>query len=199
MIIGVTGNIGAGKSTVARLLKEKLTSALVDADVLGNHVRETNIDIQRQIILAFGSDVTNEERHLDRKKLAKFVFQDPMRLTTLNQIFFPVLTYEVRMEILRAGRMFNHVVLDAALIVEWHMQSQVDHLIVVTADNRVRIGRLMEYRRMLEEDAEERITAQGDDDYKKQFAGTVISNNGTLLQLEKQVDDFIVKVIEAGK
>jgi len=90
-------------------------------------------------------------------------------------------------------------VLDAALIIEWHMQSHVDHLIVVSADKKVRIRRLMEYRRMLEEDAVERVTAQGDDDFKKQFAGTIITNNGTLVELEKQVDDFIANVIENDK
>jgi len=194
MIIGVTGNIGAGKSTVARLLKERLPAALVDADALGNHVRETNPDIQRQIVAAFGNDVTDEERRLDRKKLAKYVFQDPSRLTILNRIFFPVLTYEVRMEIMRAGKMFNHVVLDAALIVEWNMQSQVDHLIVVSAKKQVRINRLTEYRRMLEDDAEERVAAQGDDDFKRQFANTIIENNGTLEDLDKEVDKFIESI-----
>ncbi|MBL8028230.1 MAG: dephospho-CoA kinase [Fibrobacteres bacterium] len=194
MIIGVTGNIGAGKSTVARILKERLSAVLVDADALGNHVRETNSDIQRQIIVAFGSDVTDEERRLDRKKLAKFVFKDPARLTILNKIFFPVLTYEVRMEVMRAGRMFNYVILDAALIVEWNMQSQVDHLVVVSAKKQVRINRLTEYRRMLEDDAEERVAAQGDDEFKKQFANTVIDNNGTLNELEIEVDKFIESI-----
>ncbi len=196
MIIGVTGNTGSGKSSFARMLKELLPAALVDADVIGTHLRETNQDIQRKIIYEFGPDVMDENRLIDKKKLGKMVFSDPIKLTKLNQIFYPVMVYEVARELTRAMKLFNFIILDAALILEWNMKKEVDHLVVVTADKAVRLKRLMEERRMLEEDATERIEAQIDDREKIEAADTVVYNNGSLVDLRAEAEIFVSNIME---
>jgi len=188
MIIGVTGNIASGKSTVASLLREEIGAAVVNADDLGNYLRETNPDIQRLLVAEFGPDILEEgTTHISRKRLGKLVFSNPVHLTRLNRIFFPYITYAVKMEVIKVQRLFQNVIIDAALILEWGMQKDLDKLVVVTAPYEERLRRLSENRRMLIEDAEERLASQAPEEFKVQAAHVVIQNDGTLETLAERV------------
>jgi len=188
MVIGVTGNIASGKSTAAGMLRDKLGAAIVDADELGHYLQERNPDIQKMLIQEFGPDILDGEKNISRRKLSDMVFSDMMALSRLNTIFYPYITYEVKLSILRAQKMFNHVILDAALILEWGMKRDLDKLIAVTAPREVRLQRLMEKRRLLEDEAEKRINAQASEEYKIEAADIIIKNDGTIEDLEKEVD-----------
>ncbi|OGJ86617.1 MAG: dephospho-CoA kinase [Candidatus Raymondbacteria bacterium RifOxyA12_full_50_37] len=188
MVIGITGNVGSGKSTVARLIQEQTGGKVVDADEIGHHLLATNPDIQRQVQLAFGPEILDGPGRISRKQLGAYVFADPERLTVLNQIFYQPLVYEVRLEITKALRVFTTVILDAALIVEWGVQKDLDTLITVTAAPLVRLQRLMEQRRLLKEEAVERIEAQAPESLKIEAANIVITNEGSLDELRVQVE-----------
>lgn len=195
MNIGVTGNIASGKSTVCGLLRDKIGAAVVDADGLGNYLRETNPDIQRLLRLEFGSDIMEDDgRRISRKRLGRLVFSSPENLTRLNRIFFPYITYAVKMEVLKAQKMFQHIIIDAALILEWGMQKDLDKLVVVTADYEVRLDRLSTKRRMLVDEAAERLNSQGGEEYKVQHADVIVKNNGTLEELDQAVDRAILQL-----
>ena len=194
MIIGVTGNIASGKSTAAALLKSRLGATIVDADSLGHYLLERNPDIRKRVVIEFGSDILDEDGEISRKKLSDKVFTDLLFLSRLNTIFYPYITYEVRLEILRAQKMFNHTILDAALILEWGMKKDMDSLIVVTAPYEVRLKRLMERRRLLEDEAEKRINAQASEEYKIAAADIIVNNVGTIEDLEKEIDGVVLKL-----
>ncbi|MFH0920696.1 MAG: dephospho-CoA kinase [Fibrobacterota bacterium] len=188
MIIGVTGNIASGKSTVVGLLRDLAHAAVVDADAIGHYLRETNPEIQRGLVSEFGTDILDENGRVSRKKLGDTVFSAVENLSRLNAIFFPFMIYEVKMEMTRAQRVVNHIILDAALILEWGMRSTVDALIVVTATHETRLRRLMENRRMFEEEAELRIASQADEKFKIENADILIPNNGSLEKLSADVE-----------
>jgi len=188
MIIGVTGNIATGKSTAAAFLRELTHAAVVDADAIGHYLRETNSEVQRALVSEFGTGILDERGGVSRKKLSDTVFTAVENLSRLNAVFYPFMIYEVKLEITRAQRVVNHVILDAALILEWGMRNAVDALIVVTATHETRLRRLMENRRMLEEEAELRIRSQADEKFKIESADILIPNNGTLDKLRADVE-----------
>lgn len=200
MIIGVTGNIASGKTEVATLLKEMTGGAVVDADAIGRYLLESNPEIQRRVRLDFGADAVdlNTDR-IDRKKLSRFVFSGPDNLIRLNRIFYPHMIAEVRTSIMKALRVFRHVILDAALIVEWNFQGELDFLVCVTAPRELRLMRLMEKRRILEDDAQNMIDAQTPDDLKASVADAVISNTGTLEELRLEAEKVAKKLDEKEK
>ncbi|OGS36651.1 MAG: dephospho-CoA kinase, partial [Elusimicrobia bacterium RIFOXYB2_FULL_49_7] len=187
MILGITGNIGSGKSTVAMMLKEKVGGIIVDADAIGHHLLETNPEIQHQIRMAFGTDVMDSQsRAIDRRRLSRIVFDNLENLTTLNRIFHPHMLFEIRLSISRGLNVFRHAIVDAALIVEWNFQSELDFLISVTASPAIRLQRLMERRRLLEEDAVRMMEAQPPDDFKNSVADMVIRNELDLAILDAE-------------
>jgi dephospho-CoA kinase len=194
MNIGVTGNIASGKTTAAQMLKDMIGAAIVDADTLGHYLLASHADIQRMVTLEFGAEILNPDNSIDRRKLSRLVFSDPGHLNRLNRIFYPVLIYEVKMEVLKAARIFRHVILDAALIVEWDIKRDLDALILVTAPEAERLRRLTRLRRLLEEDAANMMASQAPEEYKTDQADYIVKNDGALPSLKDQIADVARKL-----
>lgn len=192
MLIGVTGGVGAGKSTVLNILKEKYKAHLIFSDDVAKELMEPGGVSYEGVVRAFGEEILEESGKIDRAKLASIVYGDPEKLALLNSLTHP----NVRDEILaRVDGFYEEdpealVVLEAALLIEAGYESLLDHLWAVLADREVRIRRLMRDRGYSREKAESIMDSQLSDEAFRAHADYVIDNSGTLEETEKQVDAF---------
>ncbi|MDX6228851.1 MAG: dephospho-CoA kinase [Frankiales bacterium] len=190
--VGLTGGIGAGKSTVARLLADR-GAAVIDADLLAREVVEPGTDGLAEVVAAFGPEVLAQDGTLDRKALAARVFAHPEQLARLNAIVHP------RVEELtqdRASRLPPHsvVVNDIPLLVEVGAAGRYDLVVVVEAPEAVRVERLRSSRGMAEADAKARIASQADPGTRTALADVVIDNAGSYDELVATVDDLWARI-----
>jgi dephospho-CoA kinase len=186
-VIGVTGNIAAGKSEVSRHLAEK-GCAFIDADKVAHDLYDHNQALVAQIGSAFGREVLHPDGSLHRRRLAAVVFSDPDYLEQLNRIVHPHLLAALRERLLSSVRVMQRVILDAALIVEWGLHRELDAVILVTAPETLRRARLMEREGLSVEEAERRIRLQMLEDDKRPFATYEIKNEGTIEELRRAAD-----------
>ncbi|MFN2521879.1 MAG: dephospho-CoA kinase [Mycobacteriales bacterium] len=183
--VGLTGGIGAGKSSVSRLLAER-GAVIIDADLIARQVVAEGTPGLAAIIDAFGTDVIKNGK-LDRAALGKRVFADPEQLARLNAIVHPLVGAETARQTEAAGEAAV-VVYDVPLLVENGLQSLYDVVVVVAAQPETQLARLVEQRGMSEQDARARIAAQRPLADKLAVATYVIDNDGPREALEPQVD-----------
>lgn len=187
LLVGLTGGIGSGKTTVARML-ERRGAVVFDADVLARKAVEPGTPGFNAVVERFGASVLAPGGDLDREALASIVFADPAARRDLEAIVHP----EVRRMFAEACEAYRDtdavVVFSAPLLVETGMHSAFDVLIVVAATERTQIERLMRGRGMSEEQIRARIAAQAPLEEKAAVADILIDNEGTLEELEAQVD-----------
>ncbi|MGH1490481.1 MAG: dephospho-CoA kinase [Acidimicrobiales bacterium] len=189
-VIGLTGGIGVGKSTVAALLAEK-GATIVDCDGLGRLVVQPDGRAYQGVIDRFGADIAQADGQLDRAKLASIVFSDADSLAALNSITHPAIDLEIADAIAAAPT--PTVVLDMAVLVETDLgKGQYEEVLVVEAPLEVRLERLRSTRGMTDEDSMARIANQADDAERRAVATYVISNGGSEADLAAEVDRFWV-------
>ena len=185
--IGLTGGIGSGKSTVARLLAER-GAHVVDADVLAREALAPGTPGLAAVAEAFGEGVLTAEGALDRPALAAVVFGDPDARARLDGIVHPRVRARAA-ELVAALPPDAVVVQDIPLLVETGQAGSFDLVLVVAADLDTRVARLVE-RGLDDQDARARIAAQASDDQRRAVADVVLDNSGTLGELAAQVDRF---------
>src|SRR5215212_11455642 len=189
LAVGLTGNIGSGKSTVAQMLSER-GATIIDADVLARRAVEHGTAAYDQIVSRWGSDVLSADGHLDRAALRRIVFADHEQLEELNQIVHPEVERLRNRLVERARKRGDRlVVCDIPLLFERHMTDRVDRIILVDANRALRLERLVKDRGLDETEAMEMIAAQMPAELKRARADFVIDNDGTLTQLERRVQD----------
>lgn len=184
--IGLTGGIGAGKSTASRRLVE-LGATLIDADELGRAVVAAGSPGLAQVAEAFGPSVIREDGSMDRQAVAAIVFSDDAQLAVLNGITHPLIARRTA-ELVAAAGPEAVVVYDAALMVEQGTQSRFALVAVVDTDEEVRVRRLVESRGLTESDARARITKQATDAQRRAAADVLLRNDGSPAELVAQVD-----------
>lgn len=187
LLVGLTGGIGSGKSTVARMLEAR-GAVVFDADLLARQAVAPGTPGYEAVVARFGPHVLAPGGDIDREALASIVFADPVARRDLEAIVHP----EVRRMFAEASETYRDtdavVVLSAPLLVETGMHTAFDVLIVVSATERTQIERLMRDRGMSEEKIRARIAAQAPLEEKAAVADILIDNEGTLEELERQVD-----------
>ncbi len=187
LLVGLTGGIGSGKSTVARLL-EKRGAVVFDADLLAREAVEPGTAGHAAVIERFGADVLAPGGELDREALASIVFADPSARRDLEEIVHP----EVRRLFAESSEAYRNtdrvVVFSAPLLVETGMHTAFEILVVVSATVATQIERLMRQRGMSEASIRARIEAQAPLEDKAAVADFLVDNEGTLDELESQVD-----------
>ena len=187
LLVGLTGGIGSGKSTVARLL-EKRGAVVFDADLLAREAVEPGTPGHAAVIERFGADVLAPGGELDREALASIVFADPSARRDLEEIVHP----EVRRLFAEGSEAYRDtdrvVVFSAPLLVETGMHTAFEILVVVSATVATQIERLMRQRGMSESSIRARIVAQAPLEDKAAVADFLVDNEGTLDELESQVD-----------
>lgn len=191
ILIGLTGGIASGKSTVARLL-EKKGAAIIDADVLGHQVLEPGGPPYEKVVERFGDVVLTPDGRIDRTKLGEIVFGDPQARADLNAITHPEIYRAIVKSIEDFRTTGRVVVLDVALLVETltdrGKRLGLKALVVVAANPSEQIERLARDRKMTTEQATARIRAQAPNASKMAAADYVIDNRGTFENLERSVD-----------
>lgn len=187
MIIGLTGSIASGKSTVAKMLQE-LGFPIVDADLVARVVVEPGTETLGEIVEAFGEDILLESGELDRAKLGDIIFHNPLKRKELNDIMHPAIRKEMlrqRDEWLEKGG--KHIVMDIPLLFESRLQHFVEKILVVSVTEETQLARLMERNCLSEEEAKARIASQLPLSVKEKGADAVIYNNGHLENTHTQL------------
>lgn len=187
LLVGLTGGIGSGKSTVARMLEER-GAVVFDADLLAREAVEPGTPGHAAVIERFGADVLAPGGELDREALASIVFADPAARRDLEQIVHP----EVRRLFAEGSEAYHDtdriVVFSAPLLVESGMHTAFEILVVVSATVATQIQRLMRQRGMSEPSIRARIDAQAPLEDKAAVADFLVDNEGTLAELQSQVE-----------
>ena len=192
-LIGLTGGIASGKSTVASRLVEH-GAVLVDADVLAREVVEPGTPGLTEIERVFGSSVIAADGSLNRPALGAIIFADSAKREALNAITHPAIWKRAK-ELFAVAEAENPdvvIVYDVPLLAEAAADRPMtfDRIVVVEADIETRIERMVQLRGMSRTEAEGRLRAQASDAERRKFADAVIDSNGTLEHTLEQVDDF---------
>lgn len=192
MIIGLTGGIATGKTTVSQYLKAQ-GYPVIDADVVAHQVVEPGSRGLQLIVKTFGQSVLSSNGELDRQRLAQLVFTFPKKMAQLNQILQPI----IRERILELIRSFNGpvVVLDVPLLYEQHYDELCDVVMVVSVQPQQQLRRLMKRNQLTEKAAAIRIASQMPLSEKEKLADVVIDNNGSIASTRQQVTNWLHQVV----
>jgi len=191
MIIGLTGSIASGKSTVVKMMTA-LGLPIVDADIVARDVVEPGTETLKLIVENFGQDILLEDGSLNRAKLGDIIFHEPVKRKMLNDIMHPAIRKEMlrqRDAYIEAGE--KHVVMDIPLLFENKLQHFVERIIVVSVSEEIQLRRLMERNNLSKEDALARMHSQLPMSVKEKGAHAVIYNNENLEQTEHQLKKIL--------
>ncbi len=186
LFVGLTGGIGTGKSTAARMLAER-GAVVIDADLLAREAVAPGTDGFRAVVEAFGQEVVNADGTLDRKRLAQIVFEDPERRRALEAIVHPEVRRRIAQTVADNAGTPSVVVLDSPLLIETDGHRDVQVIVVTTTTPQLAIARLVA-RGMDEADARARLAVQMPLEEKARKADVVLDNEGSLEDLAAQVD-----------
>lgn len=190
-VIGLTGGIACGKTTVSNILR-KLGAVIIDADKLSREVVSKGSPTLNEIVFEFGASFLLENGELNRKKLAQLVFSNSEALKKLNQIIHPIIGQKIKNEIKwnKENTNYHVIIVDAALLIESNLIKLVDELWVVTASEAIQIKRLNERDGLSESEARLRISSQMTLEKKKKFANKIIDNSASLERLSEIVESL---------
>lgn len=185
MKVGLTGGIGAGKSTVADLFSKR-GAVVIRSDELARQVIEPQTPGFQQVIDRFGKDLLNAEGYIDRAKLAQIVFKDDAALKDLENIIHPLVRSKTN-QIIDQHTSETIIVNEIPLLLEKKMESLFDFLVIVISSEKNRLERLA-HRGLTAEQATARMAKQVSDEQRKAAADFLIVNDGNLDQLEADVE-----------
>ncbi|HVL33685.1 MAG TPA: dephospho-CoA kinase [Actinomycetota bacterium] len=187
LLVGLTGGIGAGKSTVASMLAAR-GAVIIDADAIVRDLQKPGTDTFRRIVDRFGPAVVSDDGTLDRERVAAVVFRDDDARAALNAIVHPEVMRKIAERIDTLKDTDEVVVLDVPLLVEIGGGEGLDLIVVVEADEDLRVARLAASRSMSPDDARARMSTQASSAQRSALADVVVTNNGDEDALRGQVD-----------
>ena len=194
-IIGLTGQTGAGKSTVRDIFKEK-GAAVIDADSVAHDITDNNLDCIYDIVNRFSCLVLNEKGKINRKALGKMVFSDPKELAALNKIIFPYILKAIEHEVLGyISKGAENIVIDGATVIESGCGKMCDVLVSVVAERETRITRIIKRDGISKADAERRVSAQKPEEFYTENSDFVIRNDSTPADLERNVNSVLKNML----
>ena len=189
LVIGLTGGIASGKSTVSNMFKEmKIT--VIDADVEARLAVQKGEPAHRKIVEVFGEEILLLDGEIDRQKLGSVIFHDSEKRQMLNNIVHPEVRARMNRQIVEAQHE-DTVVLDIPLLFESKLTYMVEKTLLVYVDETIQLERLMNRNSLSKEDASARIAAQMPLAEKIQLADAVINNNGSIQETRKQLIDIL--------
>lgn len=186
ILVGLTGGIGSGKSTISSLLEGK-GAVIIDADAIVREVQLPGSSVLAELAEKFGSEVLAADGSLDRQAVANIVFTDPDALKALNAIVHPAVGKEMNRRMIEQRSTDHVVVLDIPLLTE-NPREGLQGKIVVDVPVEVQVERLVKYRGFDETDARARISRQATREQRLATADFVVDNSGDLADLQPQID-----------
>jgi len=195
-VIGLTGGIASGKSTVAKIL-ESLGGMVIDADQLAREVVAPGQPAYHAVVAEFGEGVLNPDRTINRGFLGKVVFADPEARSRLERITHPAIALKAEQKLAALRETGMPVVFYMApLLIEAGVTSRVDDIWVVYADRETQVARLMKRDGISSSEALQRLAAQLPMEEKRRYGRVVIDNRGTPDETERQVREIWAKEID---
>lgn len=193
-VIGLTGQTGAGKSTVRELFKAK-GAAAIDADAVSHDIVDNDLSCLTDIVEHFSCIVLNDKGKLNRKALGRIVFSDPKKLAVLNKIMFPYIVSAIKGKVTayeHAGAQM--IVIDGATLIESGCSKMCSVLISVTAEEETRLTRIIHRDGISKRDAVRRVSAQHPEEFYIEASDYVIKNNGTPGDLEREAERVLDEI-----
>ncbi|MGD6873104.1 dephospho-CoA kinase [Sutcliffiella horikoshii] len=191
LVIGLTGGIASGKSTVANMLRDK-NIPIVDADVVAREVVEIGTDTYQKLVSEFGQEILNDDKTLNRPKLGSIIFQNQEKREKLNNIMHPSIRTSMKektQKFLEDGH--EVVVMDIPLLFESKLTHLVDKTLLVYVTEATQLKRLMERNDLSEKEATDRIRSQMPLTEKVKLSHAVIDNNGSVTKTEQQLNQIL--------
>lgn len=197
-VIGITGSIASGKSTVSRYLEERYGVRRIDADQVAHEVlREA--DVVLELTNAFGKDILDEAGGVDRSRLGSIVFSDPGALTRLNRLTHPRVCQKIEQDVQAyrtAPGQAPFLILEAIELLRTPLKSLTDQIWVVWAEDKVRVRRVMERQHLSEEEAWARVRGQWPQENYKAAADVLIDGGGSVETLRRRLDQLWAQIEE---
>ena len=192
--IGITGGVGAGKSTVLDFLAEKYQAYVMKADEIGHLVMEPGQECYEPVITLFGKQIIKDDKTIDRRQVSDVVFSHPDMLERLNEIIHPAVKRYIRRQLeLKRQQGQKICVVEAALLLEDHYQEFCDTIWYIHTDQEIRIRRLMENRGYTREKSISIIASQAPEEFFRANADYVVVNNTDLKETWQQIEEGIRK------
>lgn len=191
-VIGLTGGIGTGKSTVSELLAVH-GFKIVDADIAAREAVEKGSEGLEQVRRTFGDEAIDENGEMNRKYVGEIVFNDDKKREELNHIIHPIVRELMEKQKEAYLEQGYNVIMDIPLLFENNLQDTVDETWLVYASESIQVERLMERNDLTQEEAKARVYSQISIDKKRRMADHVIDNRGTLLELKQNLEALLVQ------
>ena len=192
-VIGVTGGIASGKTTVADLFHQHFQIEIVDADLIAREVVEPNSEGLNAIIDHFGVDIVNSNGQLDRSQLREKIFTDPSQKQWLDQLLHPMIRQRMMEAVERVDS--PYVLLVVPLLIENNLQSMADRILVIDVDEQTQIERTMQRDGVPLEQARSILSAQSSREQRLSFADDVIKNSTENRKLLPQITELHQKYL----
>ena len=194
MVIGLTGGIGTGKSTVSQILKDR-GFPVIDLDVISHEVIEFSSVVEK-IVQNFGREVLDEDEAgnctISREKLGKIIFSDKKKRLALNSIMHPEILKVMHKKILECKSEKNKIIfVEVQLLFEVQWEKEFDYILLVATKRDMQVRRVLERDKRSEEEAWNIINSQMSLDEKREKSDFVIENDGNMDDLNKKVDKFL--------
>ena len=192
--IGITGGVGAGKSTVLDFLEEKYQAYVMKADEIGHLVMEPGQSCYEPVIALFGRQIIKNDKTIDRRLVSDVVFSHPDMLEKLNHIIHPAVKEYIRRQLdLKKEEGQRICVVEAALLLEDHYEEFCDTIWYIHTDSEIRIRRLMESRGYTREKSMSIIASQAPEEFFRAHTDYVVTNNADLEETWQQIREGIKK------
>ena len=188
-VIGITGNSGSGKSTIAKIIKEKYNGIIIDADKIAKEMTNTNSEYLEKIIKTFGMKIIKNNK-LDRKELSKIVFNDKKEKEKLDKLTFKYIVDEIKNRIKILKEKNEIIILDIPLLFESKLNELCDFVIGVIADEKEKIARICKRDDINQEEAFKRIKSQPEDKFYIENSNYII-NNSNMKNLNIEIEKII--------
>lgn len=192
MIIGITGGIGAGKSTVSNILRS-MGYPVYDSDIQARKLQNENVELKKNIQKIFGEDIYNESG-LDRPALSKIVFKNPELLAQLNNIVHPVVLSDFKAWV-KSNSQAKAVFIESAILFESGFNKLTNKIILVTASEEIRIARVVKRDGISHEQVRERIQRQTSDEVKKKCSDAVIYTDNGRDTLAERIESALLHLL----